>query len=354
MTRITLVAFVLLTGFFYMTGKPVDENDPAENRFALLSGQGSGIEAVSRTQSAKITAGRIEVAAQGKEGKASQAVIVAPVRNPRRSKALLTPRLASRQGLPASADTARSSTTFFAQPKSLVENRTKTLAFNQAGADITRVAARPMIVSYRQRYAKTRKPVLGPRLTAVLLKRELRRVGCYSGNVTGSWDKAARDAMQNFNKSAGASLVVDNPAIASLERLQQVSAIVCSKKPSVGRTVIASVPAVSAKAEMTRKSGQWRTKVRARKAALRPLPTSVRSRTGQARMAVAPRKYSPAAVRRAKKRTVGKRYQARNIKRIKIAKRKARRKTAIRSWKRTYRRKKFGFSSNGGSFSLNN
>lgn len=43
------------------------------------------------------------------------------------------------------------------------------------------------------------------------LQRELRRVGCYNGEITGVWTTSSRMAMKTFNERVNATLPVDTP-----------------------------------------------------------------------------------------------------------------------------------------------
>ena len=55
------------------------------------------------------------------------------------------------------------------------------------------------------------------------LQRELKRVGCYSGDVNGVWTTSSRMAMKSFTDYVNASLPIDNPdqVLLSLVRGQQ-------------------------------------------------------------------------------------------------------------------------------------
>jgi hypothetical protein len=234
-----------------------------------------------------------------------------------------------------------------------------TSAFGEARSKTTSASSKPLVVSYQQRYTKAKQPVLGPRLTAILLKRELRRVGCYDGNITSNWDENARNAVQQFNLKVGYNLPVEIPQAAALAKVQQVAKIICRKELPVGRTIVAKAETTTPKLQREKKSRQWRTNVQRRNVAFRPMPTSSYKKKTASRSRPARSRYEAAPVYRAKPRAVAKRraHVARKrakARRLRVAtKKRARRKTAIRGWKRTYRRKKFGFRNRGGSISLN-
>jgi hypothetical protein len=358
MTRITLVAFVLLTGFFYITGKPVDETGPLPNTFADLAKHKVLVGQVSKSINPEYldTASHSQLGQNGPVGeiksiqqKSRAAAPQIPVRNPRRI-APLSPQYAK---FAAKHDPV--ATRAIKKPE--VDNKKPELVFGEARNKFTVGAVKPLVVSYQQRYVKVKKPVLGPRLTTVLLKRELKRVGCYRGNVSGNWDDEAQAALQLFNTNSGANLPLKIPAVATLEKLQQVRKTVCvnkPEKPTAGQAIIANARPALLKSGFTKKSNQWRTKIQYKKTAYHPLPTSVPPLYNDKNTRSENVLTIPAVKRTKKKYTITKRYRSKRRKKIRIARRKAKRRTAVRSWKRTYRRKRFGFRHRDGSFSFNN
>lgn len=54
-------------------------------------------------------------------------------------------------------------------------------------------------------------PMSDPAALARMLQRELKRVGCYDGEVSGVWSPASRAAMKAFTERVNASLPVDRP-----------------------------------------------------------------------------------------------------------------------------------------------
>jgi hypothetical protein len=67
-------------------------------------------------------------------------------------------------------------------------------------------------------------PVPGDRISLVReLQRELKRVGCYSGDVNGVWTTSSRMAMKSLTDQVNATLPIDNPdhVLLSLVRGQQ-------------------------------------------------------------------------------------------------------------------------------------
>jgi hypothetical protein len=60
------------------------------------------------------------------------------------------------------------------------------------------------------------------------LQRELKRVGCYQGEITGAWNGSTRRAMAAFMDRANATLPTDNPDYVLLALVQSHQDIVCS------------------------------------------------------------------------------------------------------------------------------
>jgi len=60
------------------------------------------------------------------------------------------------------------------------------------------------------------------------LQKELKRVGCYEGEVTGAWSAAARQAMRRFTERVNAKLPVDEPDLVLLKLVQGQPGRVCT------------------------------------------------------------------------------------------------------------------------------
>src|SRR5262249_41600470 len=56
---------------------------------------------------------------------------------------------------------------------------------------------------------------------------ELRRVGCYSGNVDGDWDSASQRSMSQFNRNSGMKLETKSANADTLDAIKQKSSRVC-------------------------------------------------------------------------------------------------------------------------------
>jgi hypothetical protein len=87
------------------------------------------------------------------------------------------------------------------------------------------------------------------------LQRELKRVGCYQGEVTGVWTTSSRMAMKSFNERVNASLPIDNPDPVLLSLVQGHRDRACGAACPAGQTAVeggACLPsAVAAKAVKT-------------------------------------------------------------------------------------------------------
>ena len=71
------------------------------------------------------------------------------------------------------------------------------------------------------------------------LQRELRRVGCYDGEVNGTWTPSARRAMKAFTDRVNASLPVDQPDYILLKLVQGSSERVCGAGCPAGQGMAA-------------------------------------------------------------------------------------------------------------------
>jgi hypothetical protein len=87
------------------------------------------------------------------------------------------------------------------------------------------------------------------------LQRELKRVGCYQGEITGVWTTSSRMAMKTFNERVNATLPVDNPDPVLLSLVQGHRDRACGAACPAGQTAVeggACLPsAVAAKAVKT-------------------------------------------------------------------------------------------------------
>jgi hypothetical protein len=87
------------------------------------------------------------------------------------------------------------------------------------------------------------------------LQRELKRVGCYQGEITGAWTTSSRMAMKTFNERVNATLPVDSPDPVLLSLVQGHRDRACAAACPAGQTAVeggACLPsAVAAKAVKT-------------------------------------------------------------------------------------------------------
>ena len=68
------------------------------------------------------------------------------------------------------------------------------------------------------------------------LQRELKRVGCYEGEIDGVWTRSTRDAMERFTELANAKLPTHEPDIILLSLVRGYARVGCD------RSVITSAP----------------------------------------------------------------------------------------------------------------
>jgi hypothetical protein len=66
----------------------------------------------------------------------------------------------------------------------------------------------------------------GDRLT-FRLQRELQRVGCYDGEIDGSWGDMSRRALERFARRSDTRLDVDQPTRRALEKVEEADRRVC-------------------------------------------------------------------------------------------------------------------------------
>jgi hypothetical protein len=71
------------------------------------------------------------------------------------------------------------------------------------------------------------------------LQRELKRVGCYGGVITGIWSPASREAMAEFMDRVNATLPTDEPDYILLTLLQSRSGVACTSACPKGQVLSA-------------------------------------------------------------------------------------------------------------------
>ena len=67
------------------------------------------------------------------------------------------------------------------------------------------------------------------------MQKELKRVGCYSGEVDGKWGEGTRDAVQEFADESKMVLSTSEPTEVALNVLAASKAGVCSSKPTTSK-----------------------------------------------------------------------------------------------------------------------
>jgi hypothetical protein len=78
------------------------------------------------------------------------------------------------------------------------------------------------------------------------LQRELKRVGCYSGEISGVWTTSSRMAMKSFTDHVNASLPIDNPDQVLLSLVRGHAEKACAPQTAaVGRASSGGVPDIA-------------------------------------------------------------------------------------------------------------
>lgn len=146
-------------------------------------------------------------------------VVKTEVATPVTSLAMTTPK-----PLPAEIDTAAPKPTVkptpvSAEPKGVTPGKSAVVAI------VPRAAEKPAAVELKT--PPTSIPGDPVSLTREL-QRELRRVGCYEGEINGSWTPASRRAMKTFTDRVNASLPMDRPDYILLRLVQSSPERVCA------------------------------------------------------------------------------------------------------------------------------
>jgi hypothetical protein len=100
----------------------------------------------------------------------------------------------------------------------------------------------PVVVTLAQRSEPTSKAAAGPvprdrDALARELQKELRRVGCYDGELNGAWTQSTRAAMKAFTDRINATLPVDEPDPILFTLVQGQQDRVCGKPCPAGESV---------------------------------------------------------------------------------------------------------------------
>jgi len=86
--------------------------------------------------------------------------------------------------------------------------------------------------------------ISGPPLDRVALtrqlQRQLQRVGCYGGSISGAWSPSTRRAMKEFTERANATLPIDEPDAILLAMLQNHDQMTCGPGCPAGQSLTGS------------------------------------------------------------------------------------------------------------------
>jgi len=107
-------------------------------------------------------------------------------------------------------------------------------------------ASAPAVVSLPNNRASVRLPVTAqPKLGMLAtdrsqlareLQRELRRVGCYEGEINGGWTTSTKRAMKTFTERVNASLPIEEPDVVLLSLIQGQPDKVCAQPCPAGES----------------------------------------------------------------------------------------------------------------------
>src|SRR5262249_14624938 len=107
-------------------------------------------------------------------------------------------------------------------------------------------ASAPAVVSLPNNRASVRLPVTAqPKLGMLAtdrsqlareLQRELRRVGCYEGEINGGWTTSTKRAMKPFTERVNASLPIEEPDVVLLSLIQGQPDKVCAQPCPAGES----------------------------------------------------------------------------------------------------------------------
>jgi hypothetical protein len=70
-----------------------------------------------------------------------------------------------------------------------------------------------------------------PRQVAEDMQRELKRIGCYSGQVDGVWGPAAKRGVERFNQATKLKLQADPPNGQAVTKVKSFSGVICQSEP---------------------------------------------------------------------------------------------------------------------------
>ncbi|MEZ5842617.1 MAG: peptidoglycan-binding domain-containing protein [Hyphomicrobiaceae bacterium] len=178
---------------------------------------------------------------------------------------------------PAVADRTEAPPRVFAASRPLIA-ATETTARNPVIAPAPVIAARPPS---------------DPAELARLLQSELRRVGCYAGDIDGDWGPGSKRAMQAFTERVNSTLPVDAPDLVLLSLVRGHNRQICASECGAGDILSSRGHCVRAPSTVQAQSGAaqgWRPVVAVQSSAL-PAPSVA---SGNAQPTPAPRRVASA------------------------------------------------------------
>ena len=162
----------------------------------------------------------------GTQGASAGQVVRAEVANPVTPVAMTTPK--ALPGVESPTPKAVKPTPASTEPKVATPSKSTAVAI------VPRVVDKPATIE-----VKTPPTVIpgDPVSLTRELQRELRRVGCYDGEINGSWTPASRRAMKVFTDRVNASLPMDRPDYILLRLVQSSPERVCGAGCPSGQSI---------------------------------------------------------------------------------------------------------------------
>ncbi len=218
MVRVLLPVFFLLTAFFYYTGQPLDSDRTESVAQVALAVPAVAPSQASHTE--KTVGGAYFLAFRSKAGAPAEASKQAQGGEP--TKILEGP--ASNKAMGASPTGPI--------PQGKMGRDGDLVGARLAGRFQQTSAHQPLegaSVGARQKKqaALPIPPKMGPRLQTILIKKELKRLGCYDGAIDGRWNGQVRQAMRVAQKALGIRGSVAQPKRNYLIRLRSQNDRIC-------------------------------------------------------------------------------------------------------------------------------
>jgi uncharacterized caspase-like protein len=111
----------------------------------------------------------------------------------------------------------------------IAEAKLQALAQPSAPAQPPAAAAPDKVAAVAPGAAEAGRSLDNPKQVAEEMQRELKRVGCYAGPVSGTWSPQSRQALERFNASTKLELQLDPPNSQGVTKVKSFPGVVCDK-----------------------------------------------------------------------------------------------------------------------------